>query len=163
MKKLSIILISAIALIFSSQTALAQGDDFKTAYIESVQISGEASQNGVEGIMFIATFEVQGLKGKNVAAVVDFVYVRDLKSVVDRNEKYADAEGNVAAYSAFVPQSNDEKREETIFIPYTELHLTKFAHKLRFRLQILDEELEITSKPYTGEFYINGENFQVWE
>ncbi len=161
MKKLSIILLGAIALVFSTPNASAQGD-FKTAYIEEVQVIGEASQDGIDGIIFNVIFEVQGLKDKQVVAMVDFLYARDLKPVVDRNKKFVDEEGNVMAYTMFVPKSNDEKREETIFIPFTELHLTKYAHKLRYRVQILDEDYEITSKAVTGEFHINGENFLVW-
>ncbi len=162
MKKLSIILMSAISLVLGASTASAQGE-LKTAYIEEVQVTGEASVKDVDCIAFSVMGEIKGLKDKDVALVVTLSYANSLKPVKDLNDNYVDGQGNVMAYTIYTPITNDDRIDEAIFIPDTELHLTEYVHKLRYTIEFIDEDEEITMKPYTGEFCVNGESFYVWE
>lgn len=65
------------------------------------------------------------------------------KMLRDLNGLYADGAGNVAVIVSYKPEGEDSSWDDSIFLPYDELHLAKGHHQLRLQLRAYDPTLRV--------------------
>ncbi|MEM8857450.1 MAG: S8 family serine peptidase [Chloroflexota bacterium] len=95
-----------------------------TADVYNVQVFQDVQVKGVDGIGISMDIDVVDRAGKETYALVFFHQDSSREpSLKDFNDEYATVGGDVATWTSFTPDSNDESWEVKVFIPNEELHL----------------------------------------
>ena len=106
--------------------------------ILNVRVEYNQVQNRKKGMRIRTTFEVDRYKSKP-GIICAYFYFESGKPLKDGNRQYYAANGNVAAGGWFRPgYVNTIYRDYAIFIPYSELHLAKGKHDLKFMVQVFN-------------------------
>ncbi len=154
MKKLSFLLIGAMALIFSTQTASAQAN----INVNGLDTKYNVFHAGAVGIRYELSMEMTGLKGEQVSFVVVF---KDTEGSVlqDKNSKY-NVNGAVAILTDYVPKHDNESVVIMDFMPYAELDLGPGTHNVVEHVEIRDSEFNLIDEVSVEAFSID-ENYNV--
>ncbi len=133
MKKLSILLVSAIALVFSTQTASAQ-----SATIYEMNTTYDIEVDGQFGIIIDVVFDVAGMNGRTGICAAYF-YFSNGQKLMDNNGVYKAQDGQVAAFEYYTPEYNEASYSQfQFFIPYDEFHLQDGSHDMYYTITVFD-------------------------
>ncbi len=114
----------------------------KSANIHYIDIEHDVYRNGVKGLNVLATFTVNGMKGKTGQIVAYFIY-EDGSPLKDLNGKYDTTDGDVSSGENFTPRYDSAKYTDfKIFIPLKELHLGSGSTTVKVFVAIFDENLK---------------------
>lgn len=106
--------------------------------IVSVRTEHNQTENGRKGIRIRVTFEVDNFKSKP-GIVCAYFYRENGTPLKDNNRHYWSTNGNVCVGGHFQPgYVNTIYRDYRLFIPLSELHLSRGRHDLKFMVQVFN-------------------------
>ena len=101
-----------------------EGAKEESASISNVWVDHNVYENGVKGMKIHVKFDVNGMLNKK-GQIAAYFYNSNGNPLKDSNNSYCSVDGNVSAGSSFTPNyENCRFNDFTIFMPYSELHLT---------------------------------------
>ncbi len=133
MKKISILLVCIMAVIFGAQSASAQ-----SGRIRQVTSVHDVQQNGEMGMSIKVWFEVSGMLNEQGVCAAYFHFSNG-QELEDFNEAYYSIDGKVCTYDFFTsPYENTTYKEFILFIPYNEFHLSSGVHNFYYTVTVFD-------------------------
>lgn len=111
------------------------------AKIESIWVDHNQMRDGVKGMLIHVKFSVYNMLNRTGRCIAYFYYDdADNTPLQDLNNSYRTSSGHVAVGKDFSPSYESSTYNDfTLFIPYSELHVTG-KHSLKFHIRIYDKE-----------------------
>ncbi|MEM9775846.1 MAG: hypothetical protein AAF902_14815, partial [Chloroflexota bacterium] len=95
-----------------------------TVELSNVQVVQDVQVKGVDGIGISMDIDVTDRAGQETFALVFFHQDSSREPALkDFNDEYATVGGDVATWTSFVPETDNDSWEVKVFIPNDELHL----------------------------------------
>jgi hypothetical protein len=114
-------------------------DDQPRGTFEKIWVDFDITEARKLGMKIHLKFQVDNLKGAE-CHVTSFFYFEDGKHLADKNGNYRSTSGEVCVTSAFTPsRTSCAYNDLALFIPYSELHLSKGVHSLAFRIRLFNQ------------------------
>jgi hypothetical protein len=111
----------------------------RTGTFESISVDYNVHEHNQYGMRIHVNLTVQNLKGAKCRAVAYFEFASGI-TLKDYNEKYRTTNGSVAVGTDLAPgYDNTVYNDLTLFMPYSELHLAKGQHHLRFKIDVYEQ------------------------
>ncbi|MCL2727600.1 MAG: hypothetical protein FWD56_04370 [Bacteroidales bacterium] len=125
-----------------------------TASIENIWQTHNVVNNDEQGMNIHVKFSFTGMLNKTGWCAAYF-YNETGGVLIDKNQSYGTADGQVSTGSQFTPNIADGIYSDfVLFIPYSELHLPDGQHNIRFFVTIFDNTMSIANSDF-HEFQIN--------
>ena len=127
--------------VYSTNFSLLSKPDDRYAKIESIWVDHNQMRDGVKGMLIHVKFSVYNMLNRTGRCNAYFFYDNaDYAPLQDLNNSYCTTSGHVAMGRDFTPPYKDTTYNDfTLFIPYSELHVTG-KQSLKFNICIYDKE-----------------------
>lgn len=128
-------------LVYSTPVTLLSKQGPRYAEIESIWVDHNQMWDGVKGMLIHVKFSVYNMLNRTGRCNAYFFYDNaDYAPLQDLNNSYCTTSGHVAMGRDFTPPYKDTTYNDfTLFIPYSELHVTG-KQSLKFNICIYDKE-----------------------
>lgn len=124
---------------------------YPSAEFKKIWFESNVTEKGEIGMKTHVDFNIYNLKGENCWVNEYFSYANGTE-LKDINDGYSSTTNQVATWKRYTPMiDNDTYTDFSLFIPYSELHLSKGTYELSFYIEIQQpDSLElVTSDDYT--------------